>query len=727
MADEFSKDNPDFDYEHIKDDDLDNVVSKVQRPEKTEALEEDDQNPIVRKAEYFLTKYYKKELDVLMGDYPNKKSLFIEFTKIEAFDPKFADELLDKPDIVLQAFKVAARQYKSSLIEENADFDPHIRVYNLPNENRVVIKNLSSEHIGKLVAVVGIVRQFATVLPKIRIGHWICKKCGNEMDTTQENTDLIKPRSCPECRHKDFDLDESGSKFIDYQKMEIQEPLDDLKGGEQPNPLRIMITDDQVNNFVAGDKMIFTGILRLQPPQKKGTVYGKYLECIHIEDTKQEYEEVEISKEDEERIKELSKNPEIYDLIAKSVAPHIYGHEKIKEAITMQLFGGVKKILKDDKSKIRGNIHILLVGDPGTGKSQMLQYTTRVAPKSLYVVGKTASGAGLTATALKDEFGEGGWTLKAGALVLASGGFAMVDEFDKMAPEDRSAMHEAMEQETVSIAKAGIVTSFKTETSVLAAANPKFGRFDNYKNIAEQIDIPPALMSRFDLFFVMRDVLDEKRDRDTVMSILETHRKGEQRSNEALDVESEKTEQEKKEIDTEFLTKYVSYARTRIFPVMSEAAMKRLQKFFIDLRRMSQDGRVTVTYRQLEALIRLSEASAKIRLSDIVSQEDAERAIQLFRWSMEQVGIDPETGAFDIDIIATGQSHSQVNKIRKVVEIIERLTTDKKTASFDEIVAEAEREGIDKNKVRDIVDKLSKSGDIYEPRPFNYGIPKKGS
>ncbi len=719
MADESN--NSDFDYNNIKDKDLDNMESK----DFDVISEEDKENPIVRRAEYFLIKEYKKDIDVLMGQYPNQKSLYIDFEKIEAFDPKFADELLDKPDIIIQAFKIAVKQYKSSLITEDTEFDIHVRIYNLPEERRIVIKNLSSEDIGKLIAIEGIVRLFQTVVPKIRMGHWICKKCGNEMDTIQEGSELVKPRACPECRHKDFDLDESSSKFIDYQKMEIQEPLDALRGGEQPNPLRVMITDDLVNNFVAGDKMIFTGILRLQPPQKKGTVYGKYLECIHIEGTKQDYEDVEIDEDDENKIKELSNDPNVYNLIAKSVAPHIYGHDKIKEAIAMQLFGGVRKILKD-KSRIRGNIHILLVGDPGTGKSQMLQYTTRVAPKSIYVVGKTASGAGLTATAVKEESGENsGWTLKAGALVLANGGFAMVDEFDKMSSEDRSSMHEAMEQETVSIAKAGLVTSFKTETSVLAAANPKYGRFDSYKNLAEQIEIPPTLMSRFDLFFIVRDVLDEKRDRDTVMSILETHRAGELLKRDEVDVSSEK-EEVKSEIDAEFLRKYISYARTRIFPVMSETAMKRLQKFFIELRKMSQDGRVTVTYRQLEALIRLSEASARVRLSDKISIDDAERAINLFKSSMEQVGIDPETGAFDIDIITTGQSHSQVNKIRRILEIIESITKDKKTATFDEIVETAEKEGIEKGKVRDIVDKLSRSGDIYEPRPFNYAIPKKG-
>jgi len=724
MKDDFTSNTDNFDYKDVKDKDLDNY-EPIAIAGKVLENEPDSENPLVKKAEYFLTKYYKIELDKLMEQYPQTKSLFIDYSKVELFDPVFADELLDKPDLIMQALKVASKQYKGGLIELHTDYAPIIRIFNLPQERIIQIKDLSSDHIGKLIAVEGIIRQITNVLPRIRLANWLCKKCGNEILLPQEDVDLRKPRLCPECKHKDFELDEDNSIFKDYQKIEITEPLDKVKGGESTNVLNIIVTEDIVNLFTAGDRIVFTGTLRLKKPDKKQTIYGKYLDCIHIENTKQEYEDVEITREDEEKIKQLANNPEVYSLISKSVAPNIYGHDKIKEAIAMQLFGGVKKILQD-KSKIRGNIHILLIGDPGTGKSQLLQYTTRVAPKSLYVAGKTASGAGLTATAVKDEFGEGGWTLKAGALVLASGGFAMVDEFDKMNNEDRSSMHEAMEQETVSIAKAGIIASFKTETSVLAAANPKFGRFDSYKNIAEQIDIPPTLMSRFDLFFVMRDILDEKRDKETVMSILKTHKSGEMLRQEMVDVESAKTEESKeRELDSDFLRKYVSYARTRVFPVMTEKAMQKIQKFFIDMRRMSQEGRVAVTYRQLEALVRLSEASARIRLSEKITEEDAERAILLFKNSMEQVGVDPETGAFDIDIIATGQSRSQINKLKRVMELIEELTKDKKMISFDELVAEAERENIDKTKVREIVEKLTKAGDIYEPRPFNYAIPRK--
>jgi replicative DNA helicase Mcm len=688
---------------------------------------DDSGNPLVRKLEHFLNKFYKKELDSLIEEYPDKISLVIDFPDLELYDPNLADQLLKTPDLVIESIKIAAKNYTNSLLGERKDFDPFIRIRNFPEDSQSLIKHLSADHISKIVILEGIVRQFTTVMPKIKVAHWICRKCGYEVDTMQEDVVVSKPGFCPECRHKDFDLDEKNSQFIDYQKIEIQELLERLKGGEQSNTINVIVSGDLVNKFTAGDRILVSGILRLRKPDKKQTLYGRYLDVLYIEDTKQDYDDVEVTPEDFIRIKDYSKNPRVYDILRSSIAPNIYGHEMVKDAIVFQLFGGTRKELANN-SKLRGNIHVLLIGDPGVGKSVMLQYATQIAPKSVYVVGKTSSGAGLTASAVKDEFGEGGWTLKAGALVLASGGFAMVDEFDKMSHEDRSAMHEAMEQETVSIAKAGIVTSFKTETTVLAAANPKYGRFDNYKTIPEQIEIPPTLLSRFDLFFVLKDVLDEKRDKETVTHILNTHEEGQQRKgmDEYQIKDLDKTQMEEREqIDIDLLKKYIAYARTNIFPILTKRAKNKIRDFYIDLRRKSQDGRVTITFRQLEALVRLSEASARVRLSAKVEEFDAIRAISIFQASMEQFGLDPETGTFDIDIISTGQSHSQKTKMRKILEIIEKLSLDGEHASFDKIVEEADGEGIGKEIVREFIDKLLKSGDIYEPKPFKYATPKR--
>ncbi len=690
-----------------------------ERQDEQEFFNEKMTDPHIEKFDYFLNLKYLKEIEKLTV---KNKDLRIDFKILEEYDPYLADELIKKPDTCINAIKYCIHK-RAETLKDSIDFEPIINIFNLPQENRIFIKNLVAEDIDKLISIEGIVRQFTTVLPKLKIAHWMCKRCGYEfnMDVKHE---VEKPTFCPECRHKALDLIEAKSLFIDYQKLEIQEPLEVLKGGEQSNTLVVIVTDAMVGKVSAGDRIIVTGILKLVPPQKNLSVYGKCLECLDVEETKQDYEDIEIDEENFEQIKNYSENPEIYEILVNSIAPNIFGHDVIKEAIALQLFGGVKKTMEDG-SKTRGNIHILLIGDPGVGKSKLLLYASNVAPKSLYVVGKTASGAGLTASAVKDEFGEGGWTLKAGALVLASGGFAMIDEFDKMNPEDRSAMHEAMEQETVSIAKAGIVSNFKTETSILAAANPKYGRFDQFKTIPEQIDIPPTLMSRFDLFFSIKDLLDEKKDRETVMAILKGHKTGELLSKmKQIDlVKKDRDYLEKSfkaQINPDLLKKYISYARTKISPILSDKAMDRLGKFFIELRKKSKDGRVTVTYRQLEALIRLSEASARVKLAPSVEIEDAERAIKLFRTSMEQVGMDPETGDMDIDIITTGQSHSQAVQMRNLLEVIKDWCKEHDSISLNDLMVESEARKIDRSKVQEYVGKLSRAGDIYEPKPLYY-------
>lgn len=331
-----------------------------------------------------------------------------------------------------------------------------------------------------------------------------------------------------------------------------------------------------------------------------------------------------------------------------------------------------------------------------------------------------------TASAVKDEFGEGGWTLKAGALVLASGGITCVDEFDKMEPEDRSAMHEAMEQGMVSVAKAGIVTRFKTDTSVLAAANPKFSRFDPFMNFMEQIDLPATLISRFDLFFMIRDVLDRTKDENISAHILKTHQYGEvllQEKRSGRKVKDFQREGIEKTvvpaIKRELLAKYISFARQNVFPVLSHEAFEAIQEYYLDLRDQGRkSGTYAATHRQLEGLVRLSEASARVRLSDEVAKEDAERAIRLVKSSLEDVVTDPETGKIDIDIISTGQSHSQVTNLKKILSVLKSKGKENEggmVAKMD-IVEELKADGVDADKVEDLISKLKKKGEIYEPR-----------
>jgi replicative DNA helicase Mcm len=451
-----------------------------------------------------------------------------------------------------------------------------------------------------------------------------------------------------------------------------------------------------------------------------------YLKGNSIEILQQEYEEFEISEQDKKRILELSEDPEIYTKIVNSIAPVIYGYETIKLAIALQLFGGVRKKLPDG-TEIRGDIHILLVGDPGVAKSQMLRYVHRIAPRSVYTTGKGTTSAGLTATATRDEI-DGRWTLEAGALVLADKGIALVDEIDKMRAEDRSALHEAMEQQTISVAKAGINAMLRSRCALLGAANPKYGRFDPYSPIVEQIDLSPTLLSRFDLIFVMTDQPDAERDRFLATHILDTHEIGERLEfmrNLAVGEVSLELKKIEPEIDPDLLRKYIAYAKRTVFPILTKEAKERITEFYVNLRDSSKDTSVTITARQLEALIRLAEASAKLRLSDKVTTEDVDRVIEIFRRSLEQIALNPETGEIDIDYGFTGTSKTQRDRIFTIKRIIEELEAQedyKKGVPEEVILRKAEEKGIDFAKAKEALYKMKEMGELYSPKPDRYRV-----
>lgn len=373
------------------------------------------------------------------------------------------------------------------------------------------------------------------------------------------------------------------------------------------------------------------------------------------------------------------------------------------------MFGARPGKVLPDGGKVRSDIHLLLIGDPGVAKSRLLQYVNQIAPKSIYVSGKGTTGAGLTATAEKDELAEGAWTLKAGALVLAGGGIACIDEFDKMEKEDRAAMHEAMEQQTISVAKAGIVARFKCNTAILAAANPKFSRFDTYKQLGEQFDIPPTLISRFDLIFPLQDIVDRETDRKIADHMLKMHKMGDEQK------------ELEPEIEIDLFRKYIAYARKNSYPVLSEEAGTKLRDYYVDLRGGDRET-VRATARQLEALVRLAEASAKIRLSNEVTVDDADRAIKLTNYVLREVATDKTTGKIDIDRIATDHPASIRARIRTIEDIIRGIVANSpdKSADMQEILTATAEKKIDRTEVERIINELKSKGIIFEPRHDRY-------
>jgi replicative DNA helicase Mcm len=345
----------------------------------------------------------------------------------------------------------------------------------------------------------------------------------------------------------------------------------------------------------------------------------------------------------------------------------------------------------------------------------MLQYVTELAPKSVYVSGKSVSAVGLTASAERDELADGGWTLKAGALVLSSGGIASIDEFDKISDDDRGALHEVMESGTISIAKAGIVATMRSKTAILAAANPKFGRFDTDRPLADQFNIPPTLLSRFDLVYPMIDAPDEEKDAHIAERILRTHQeasKGNVTVEQSRVVDSDV-------IPNSLLKKYIAYSRQHIRPIITENTMDKLQQYYLKMReRGKQFGRVSITARQLEALIRLTEASAKARLSGSTDENDAIRSVKLMNWMMKRLAMDKETGSFDIDTITTGRPRSQYEKFIIILDIIkhEQKKDEKNAPEVRKIIKQAEENNnINPHETRRIIQELRKRGEVYFP------------
>jgi len=683
----------------------------------------------------FLEEHCKSDIENVALEYPEKRSLFVDYWDIDKADPKLAEMLINQP---YKAIYNAEEALNNIEVAAENKLKLHFRVLNLPETDKIAIRKIRSNHLGKLAAVEGLVKKRTEVRPKLQVGAFQCQKCGAVVKIEQEEDILKEPSECYEdqggCgRVSSFKLMTSLSSFIDSQKIEIQESPEGLRGGAQPERISVFLEDDLAGEIAPGDRVIVNGILHSMQ-RRRGTFrltsFDKIMDALSIESQELAFEEIEVTPEDEKEIVKISKDPNLNMKMKASIAPTIYGLDVEKEAMILQLFGGIAKEMPDG-TRIRGDIHTLLVGDPGTAKSQMLAYMSKLAPRSVYASGKASSAAGLTAAAVRDEFGEGQWTLEAGALVLADMGLACIDEIDKMEEGDRSSMHQAMEQQEISVAKAGINATLKSRCAILAAANPKLGRFDEFLPMHEQINMPPALLSRFDLIFSILDKPNRATDTALATHILLAHKAGEVIENIARTKKSKFTKKEqdaltKKIMPTfgpEFLRKYVAYAKRNIFPVMTDEALELLKGYYVDFRATSEES-VTFTPRQLEAFVRLSEASARMRLSQEVTVDDAKRAVHIIDQYLRRVGMDRETGRIDIDIIATGISHSQHDRMRIILDVIQRLSSEAKEGSAlrGDIVRESEIEGIESSKVEEALDRLKRNGQIYEPMHGRYKI-----
>jgi replicative DNA helicase Mcm len=1044
------------------------------------AAEYTDEDLLARWEEFFETADYRSKVIDVSDHYPEQRSVNVSYSDLDQFDPDMADYLLQHPNKVLWNGEQTIKKFIPPS-REGAEI--HLRIIELPRDSRVEIRKLRSKHLGKFLSVEGLVRKATEVRPKITAAFFQCMRCHAIIKEPQEGMFFKEPLEC--YKEQDgcgrsagttkFKLLTEDSHYVDTQKIEIQESPEGLRGGAQPERLVGYLEDDIAGKIFPGYRVILNGILHSvqKGPVAKSTLFDINLDIVSVEFQEHEYEEILIEEEDKQKILAEAKSPDIFNKIIASISPTIYGYDVEKEAIALQLFGGVSKEL-DDGTRIRGDIHVLLVGDPGVAKcvtgdaevmmpdgsvrrirqvvdealrkngskevddgvyadvdiavmtfssrgvmetgrairvwkrrapkrivklrtkegrnltvtpthplfvqnanwitprsvskipvgtciavalgpgtvgadhmggagrgldwdelvskeeiptrakwvydleveethnfvtntiishnSQLLRYMAELAPRGIYASGKGSSAAGLcvapdtrievdgkevrigefaeerltspsqvkrgvwrqetnsqkvasmtpdggierknlkaiwridtpsflveleglsgerisltpetrlmarsnggtagwvrasdvavgdrllsyasgtggspgssgnarwvevtckknttadlpphvydltvedshafvangflvhnTAAAVKDDFGEGRWTLEAGALVLADKGLAAVDELDKMEDYDRSAMHEAMESQTVTVAKAGITATLQCRCSILGAANPKYGRFEEHQLIADQINLPPVLLSRFDLIFAMTDKPDAELDAKITDHILMAHRRGQIRRYadpsevEGLPVERiiEETSVMAPIFSREFFRKYVAYSK-RFTPVLTDEAMKIIHDYYLRIRKQGEPegSSVPITARQLEAFVRLSEASARVRLSGLVTPEDANRAVRIVEYYLSKIA--REAGRFDIDIITTGTSKSQREQISVLRKLISDMADQKKGVAIEMLVQNAEAEGIPEDRVMILLKRLSTSGEVYSPSPGYYKLASEG-
>jgi replicative DNA helicase Mcm len=661
----------------------------------------------------FFEDYYRDSIDNLNTVFPEKNSMLVDIRRLSEFDPDLAAELIENPEIILEAAQLSLKGKIN--VENKGEKEVHVRFFG-QTINTPLVQDVGSAFIGKLINIDCLVVKRSEIIPKVNVCTYKCAYCGfaNKLRIDKDEPLEI----CPQCKRKSLKQDVADSKFINLQKLAVQDPLEKLRGNTPTWQLEVWIEDDLVNTIIPGDRIDLTGILRVRNRKSsKGktetTLFTMFLDTVSIVPKQKEFADIEITDDEVRQIKELANDPQIFEKISKSIASSIYGHSEIKQAVALQLFGGTPNKFLVDGGIIRSDMHILLIGDPGSAKTRILQSVSKLVPKGIYVSGKSVTGGGMTAVAERDELSEGGWTLKAGALVLGSGGIVSIDEFDKINEEDRASLHEALESQTISVAKAGIIATFNARCAVLAAANPKYGRFDANTYPAEQFDIPPTLLSRFDLIFPIRDVLDEELDKQIAKHILTQHRAAGAQISSIQNYE----QVEKPPLDGEFLRKYIAYARKNVFPRVENEATDKIQTYYIELRKLgARQGAVPITPRQIEGLVRMAEASAKTRLSTIVTAEDAERAISLSEFMLKNLAVD-RGGRRDIDTILTGMPKEKIDKINAIMGIIKRLEEQEGRVRMQRITEEAEKAGIDGTTAERFIRELERSGDIFSPRP----------
>ena len=557
----------------------------------------------------------------------NAESLEVSYDHLSASKAILAYFLANAPAEVLKIFDQVAMDV--TLLHypdyERIHSEIHVRISDLPVH--YTLRQLRQTHLNCLVRVTGVVTRRTGVFPQLKYVRFDCTKCGVTLGPFQQESNVeVKISYCQNCQSRGpFTLNSERTIYRNYQKLTLQESPGTVPAGRLPRHREVILLWDLIDSAKPGEEIEVTGIYRnsysAQLNNRNGfPVFATILEANHVVQSHDQLAGFRLTEEDEREIRALSQDPQIVDRIINSIAPSIYGHTDIKTAVALSLFGGVSKEAQG-KHKIRGDINILLLGDPGTAKSQVLKYIEKTAHRAVFATGQGASAVGLTASVHRDPM-TAEWTLEGGALVLADQGTCLIDEFDKMNDQDRTSIHEAMEQQTISISKAGIVTTLQARCAIVAAANPIGGRYNSTIPFAQNVELTEPILSRFDILCVVRDTVDPAEDERLANFVVNSHGRAHPSANSvdanAGAMEAEHAEEvsdrgmnngepkRRREIPQELLRKYILYARERCRPKLYQIDQDKVARLFADMRRESlATGALPITVRSFHSSLSL--------------------------------------------------------------------------------------------------------------------------
>jgi len=599
------------------------------------------QREVKRKFREFLTAFrddkgeavYVSRIEELVKK--NERSLTVNFQHLSSSYPTLCIWMADLPTKMLELFDDVAFFTANEMFPNYGRIQDeiHVRLTDVPVEDS--LRKLGHNHLNMLIKVKGVVTRRTDVYPQLEMVKYDCMKCGYVLGPFMQKSEEDAPKlgACPQCFNRGpYRLNIAQTVYRNYQKVTLQEPPGSVPAGRVPRSRDVVLRDDLVDTVKPGEEITVTGTYKTQLDrsiniQAGFPVFQTLIEANYIESRENAFGSDTITEEDEQRIIEMSKRANLSQLITNSIAPSIYGHDYIKLAIAFAMFGGQEK-KSTSKHRVRGDINILILGDPGTGKSQFLKWIENVAPRAVYATGKGASAVGLTAGVRRDPVTQE-WTLQGGALVLADRGICMIDEFDKMNEQDRTSIHEAMEQQSISISKAGIVTRLQARCAVIAAANPVGGRYDGSRTFVENVDLTDPILSRFDILAVVRDKVNIRRDTELAHWVVDNHLRShpdpQPEDDEILSNEKPRPEH----LNIEDFRKYVQYAKSRCRPRLDNIDRNKIANFYSDLRQKSlEGGGIPIAVRHIESIMRMSEAHARMHLREMVVEEDVNIAIR---------------------------------------------------------------------------------------------------